>query len=43
MKPDLSVLEKPQTSYDLVANVLGQAPQISIFIWTKLCWSWFWR
>ena len=28
MKPDLSVLEKLQTAYDLVANVLGQAPQL---------------
>ena len=28
MKPDLSVLEKLQTSYDLVADVLGQAPQL---------------
>ena len=28
MKPDLSVLEKLQTAYDLVADVLGQAPQL---------------
>jgi len=28
MKPDPSVLEKLQTAYDLVADVLGQAPQL---------------
>ena len=28
MKPDLSVLEKLQTAYGLVADVLGQAPQL---------------
>jgi hypothetical protein len=28
MKPQLSVLEKLQTAYDLVADVLGQAPQL---------------
>ena len=28
MKPDPSVLEKLQTAYDLVAEVLGQAPQL---------------
>lgn len=28
MKPQLSVLEKLQTAYDMVADVLGQAPQL---------------
>ena len=28
MKPDPSVLEKLQTAYDLVADALGQAPQL---------------
>jgi hypothetical protein len=28
MEPELSVLEKLQTAYDLVAEVLGQAPQL---------------
>ena len=28
MKSDLTVLEKLQTAYDLVADVLGQAPQL---------------
>ena len=28
MKPELSVLEKLQTAYDIVADVLGQAPQL---------------
>jgi hypothetical protein len=28
MEPELSVLEKLQTAYDIVADVLGQAPQL---------------
>ena len=28
MEPELSVLEKLQLAYDLVAEVLGQAPQL---------------
>lgn len=28
MEPELSVLEKLQLAYDLVADVLGQAPQL---------------
>lgn len=28
MEPELSVLEKLQIAYDLVADVLGQAPQL---------------
>jgi hypothetical protein len=28
MEPELSVLEKLETAYDIVADVLGQAPQL---------------